>query len=359
MKIYFDCRFIRVDHHDGISRFSASLFTALSKITDLTAIICDSRQLNSLPGNTNYLLANNPTNPFSELVLPAKLNKAGATHVFSPMQTMGTFSRRYKLILTLHDLIYYSHPKAPPFLSLGVRIAWRLYHLSYLGARALLNRADMVATVSNTSKNQIEAKKLTTKPVTVIYNAPDSKFQSYSGARKLELKERRRLLYMGSFMPYKNVETLVRALKHLPEFELVLMSKISQKRQAGLTAIAGEAANRLIFLNGVSDKQYALELQEGFALVSASKDEGFGIPLVEAMECGLPIVVSDIPIFREIAGDCALYFDFDSPTAFVDRVHDLRNQSTWTSMSESAKRRAGLFDWDASALKLLEALRNL
>lgn len=358
MRIFFDCRFIRVDHHDGISRFSASLFTALSRITDLTAIISDSRQLNSLPSNTKFLLANDPTRALSELLLPAKLNAAGATHVFSPMQTMGAFSRKYKLILTLHDLIYYSHPKAPPFLPLGVRIAWRLYHLSYVGARFLLNRADIVATVSNTSKNLIETKKLTRKPVVVIYNAPDLQPNDSSSVSP-DLSSRRRLLYMGSFMPYKNVELLISALRDLPEFELVLLSKISNERRAELTAVAGEASSRLVFLNGITDQQYANELKAGFALVSASKDEGFGIPLVEAMKFGLPIVVSEIPIFKEIAADSALYFDPNSSIQFAERIQKLQNQTTWSAMSKESSNRGKTFDWNTSALKLLEALKSL
>lgn len=358
MRIFFDCRFIRVDHHDGISRFSASLFTALSRITKLTAIISDARQLNSLPAETNYLLANDPTKPFSELLLPAKLNAAGATHVFSPMQTMGAFSRKYKLILTLHDLIYYSYPKAPPFLPLGVRIAWRLYHLSYVGARLLLNRADMVATVSNTSKNLIETNKLTKRPVVVIYNAPDLQ-PNDSTSESPAPSRRRRLLYMGSFMPYKNVELLVSTLGGLPEFELVLLSQISDQRRAELTAVAGEASSQLVFLNGVTDQQYANELKAGFALVSASKDEGFGIPLVEAMRFGLPIVVSEIPIFKEIAADSALYFDPNSSVQFAERIRKLQNQTTWSAMSKASLERGEFYNWDTSAIKLLEALKSL
>ena len=120
MKLIFDCRFIRNDHHDGISRFSTELFSALAKQIDIVALIRDKRVLKWLPADTEFILGNAPINALAEVGLARKLNNQGATHVFSPMQTMGSLGKKYKLVLTLHDLIYYFHPKAPTFLPLLV-----------------------------------------------------------------------------------------------------------------------------------------------------------------------------------------------------------------------------------------------
>jgi hypothetical protein len=149
--IFFDARFIRFDHHDGISRFSAGLFAALNRRTKVTAIISDTRQLLKLPRGCDYVLANDPTS-IRELFIAPSLNRAGAGVVFSPMQTMGSWFRRYKLILTLHDLIYYRHPAPPPEFNWLIRTGWRLFHMVYWPQRVFLNRADAVATVSKTSK---------------------------------------------------------------------------------------------------------------------------------------------------------------------------------------------------------------
>ncbi len=359
MKLIFDCRFIRSEHHDGISRFSTELFSALAKQTAITALISDKRVLKWLPSDTQYIIGNNPSNPIAELGLARKLNKIDATHVFSPMQTMGSLGRKYKLVLTLHDLIYYSHPKAPTFLPFPVRIAWRLYHLGFGPARLLLNRADAVVTVSETSKHLIEKNRLTNKAVHVIYNAPES--HSHLGVidGPSSKGSRNTLVYMGSFMEYKNVEVLVQGMKFLPEYELVLLSKISSQRESTLRSLAGDAASRVKFRNGVTDLEYASELSEAFALVSASKDEGFGIPLVEAMKHALPLVLSDIPIFREIAQDAALYFDATSPEKFASQVQELEQPEKWTDASSRSKARGYSFDWNLSATKLLEVLRKL
>jgi glycosyltransferase involved in cell wall biosynthesis len=359
LKVVFDCRFIRLDHHDGISRFSSELFSAVSRKLELTALISNLGQLRLLPEGVRYIVGNDPTNALLELSLPRKLNKAGATHVFSPMQTMGTFGRKYKLILTLHDLIYYSHPKAPPQLPLHVRIGWRIYHLNFWGARALLNRADAVVTVSETSKKLIIGNKLTVKPVHVIYNAPDSVASTPSEKKPKQMGGRKSLVYMGSFMPYKNVDCLVRAMEFLPEHQLLLLSKISAKRQIELSSLAGSFTERVMFKNGVSDDEYQAILADAFALVSASKEEGFGIPLVEAMAHGIPLVVSDIPIFREVANNAAEYFDPTNPTSLALSVQRISDPSSWEAASEVSYARSEIYNWDDSARVFIEAIEKL
>lgn len=358
MKLIFDCRFIRLDHHDGISRFSSALFAAVSKKVPTIALVSDLRQLRFLPEGIEYTIGNDPLDAIRELALPRKLNALGPTHVFSPMQTMGTFGRKYKLILTLHDLIYYAHPKAPTSLPLHVRIAWRAYHLNFWAARFLLNRADAVVTVSETSKQLILENRLTVKPVHVIYNAPAHSSKSVSSSGTKTARGRNQLLYMGSFMKYKNVECLIRAMKNLPSHELVLLSKIHRSRQAELLAVAGEAKDRIIFRNGVDDAEYQQILEGAFALVSASKDEGFGIPLVEAMSHGIPLVVSDLSIFREVAGSAGYLFDPTDPEDFASRINMLTEQGNWEAASGESLDRAAFFNWDESAEVLVQALKQ-
>ena len=349
--VFFDARYIRVGHHDGISRFSAGLCEALSKKTKVIAIVSDTRQLEKLPNGIEHVLLNDPTKPFAELLIAKKLNKLGAKLVFSPMQTMGTWFRKYRLVLTLHDLIYYAHPTPPPSFSWPIRLGWRLFHLTYIPQRLMLNGADAIVTVSQTTKSLIAKHRLTRKPVSVVYNAG-------SGTKQLaHTKPNKSLIYMGSFMEYKNVECLIDSLSTLTDYQLELLSRISPERQAQLESRAGESAKRIVFHNGVSDEKYHQVLSSAFALVSASKDEGFGIPVIEAMEQGTPAIVSDIEIFREIGGEAASYFDPDSPEQLAKRVLEL--SQNWNSASESAIQQAKKFNWEASAEALLTALEAL
>jgi glycosyltransferase involved in cell wall biosynthesis len=352
--LHFDARFIRLDQHDGISRFSAELAIALNSKLRVVAIVHDLRQLEFLPTGIEYVVLNHPQSP-TEFFIARKLNKLGATHVFSPMQLMGSLGRKYKLILTLHDLIYYRHRKPPQDLNLLVRIIWRLYHLSYQPQRWLLNRADAVATVSNTTKKLIQTHHLTRRPVVVVYNAPEKKAVSEVPSSS----KSKNLVYIGSFMPYKNVETLVEATGLLPGYNLHLLSKVSSGRKQELQGLANKVGATVTFHNGVSDQQYRDLLSQAFALVSASKDEGFGIPLVEAMQQGVPVVVTDLDIFKEVAGPAGTYFDANSPQDLAKAVLSLEDQTEWTIKSKLALAQAQVFDWDKSAVALISQFEEL
>jgi glycosyltransferase involved in cell wall biosynthesis len=111
--------------------------------------------------------------------------------------------------------------------------------------------------------------------------------------------------------------------------------------------------------NGVTDSEYAELLDHAFALVHASLDEGFGIPLIEAMSAGTPIVVSDIPIFREVGADAAGYFPATDPDAAAAAIRALERPEMWRARSARGRHVAANYDWDASARVLLELLERV
>ncbi|KQQ95278.1 mannosyltransferase [Leifsonia sp. Leaf325] len=358
MKIVFDARYTRVDHHDGISRYTANLLTELAKLHPVTMLISDHRQLAMLP-DLPWQLVSSPTSAAEPLVARA-VNKLRPDVVFTPMQTMGSWGRRYALLLTVHDLIYYRNRTPPRDLAAPIRLLWRLYHLAWWPQRMLLNRADGVVTVSNTTAALIAEHDLTRKPVTVVSNAaaPLAALDSDDddALARREPPTVRRLVYMGSYMPYKNVDTLVRAVATLPGTELHLMSRVSEAERARLQKLAPSAL--LVFHDGATDAEYAETLRSATALVTASRDEGFGIPLVEAMSVGTPVVVSDIPIFREIGGDAALYFDVDDARDLAAAVTRLDEPEEWQRRSALGLERAATFTWAASARTLLGVLEE-
>jgi glycosyltransferase involved in cell wall biosynthesis len=91
--------------------------------------------------------------------------------------------------------------------------------------------------------------------------------------------------------------------------------------------------------------------------VSASLNEGFGLPLIEAMSGGTPIVVSDIPIFREIGGDAAVFFDPGSSESFASAIREIEPRTEWRARAKLAKARAAHYSWDRSAVALLGVLK--
>jgi glycosyltransferase involved in cell wall biosynthesis len=346
MKIFFDCRYTRFERHDGISRFTSGLVGALAKLTPVTMIISDERQLSLLP-DLPWVLGPSPT-AATEPLVSRRFNKFNPDVVFTPMQTMGPFGRRFGLVTTVHDLIYYENRTPPRDLAWHVRLLWRLYHLAWWPQRALLNRADAHATVSETTKKLMVDHRLTRHPITVVPNAVEPGLVGRDGVPTKDL------LYMGSFMPYKNVELLVRGMQHLDGYTLHLLSKADEATQHRLLGLAG--AGSVVFHNGVTDEEYAELLSTATALVTASLNEGFGLPLVEAMAGGTPVVVSDIDIFREIGADAAVYFDPRDPASFAEAVHRLEDDAEWKRHSQLGVERAKDFSWDRSAAALLETL---
>lgn len=352
MKIVIDARFTRTDHHDGISRYGASLIAATSKLADVSMLVSDPRQLALLP-DVPYTLINSPLSPL-ELFVARKINPLGADVVVCPMQTMGSWGRTYGLVLTLHDLIYYEHPAPPGFLPAPVRLLWRLYHKAFWPQRLLLNRADIVATISRTTEALIAKYRLTKRPVRIISNAP----QPAQDPRDPSAGADHSLVYMGSFMAYKNVETMLAGLSGLPDFTLHLLSRITPQRRAELEDIIPPGA-KVVFHNGVSDEQYKALLNRATALVTLSRAEGYGLPLVEAMALGTPVVASDIPIFREVGADAASYVDPASPAEFAAAVQKLRNDTHWQDVSRRSVARAAEFSWDESARQLVEVAHDI
>lgn len=358
MKIVFDARWTVVDFHErnnalyvGMSNYALGLLHALAKLHPVTALICDKRQLAVLPKGIPYILVNRPAS-FRELWLPLRLNKLGADVVFCPVKGMASAGKRYMLILTIHDLIPHHYHTIPERLTFAERCLWRLFHHGYGLQRWLLNRADYVVTVSQTSKDDLLRHRLTTKPIGVVPNAPHSVVTS------IPAHPGKDLLFVGAFSSYKNVELLIKAMPLLPNHRLVLASYITPQRRAELEALVADK-KQVVFLGGFEQKAYNHLLAESFALVSASKAEGFGLPLIEAMARDVPVICSDTPIFHEVAGKTGVYFDPDSPEAFAKAVHTLEDGAVRRRHIIEGNQQAKKFSWDSSAQTLLAIMRKL
>lgn len=350
MKILFDCRYTRLVRHDGISRYTAGLVEAFSRLHPVTMMIHDERQLTMLPDLpwVKVLPGHSLLEPFGALWI----NGERPDVVFSPMQTFGSVFRRFRLILTLHDMVFYRMRTPPKEFTAIVRAIWWGFHLAYWPQRMVLNRGEAVVTGSFNCEREMNEVRLTKRPITVIR----------PGVEQLDLPERtwsdaKQLVYMGTFLPNKNVETLARGMHDLPGYRLHLLSRIGDERRAELEALA--PAGSIVFENGVSDERYLELLRSSTAMVSACRDEGFGIPLIEALAAATPLVISDIPVFREVGGESSTYFPADDAEAFAAAVLGLDEPERWERHSRAAKTQGAEFTWDASARRLLELVQGL
>ena len=349
MKILFDCRYTRIGRHDGISRYTARLVEELAKLHPVTMIIYDEQQLTMLP-DLPWVMMPSPR-AASEPAAALYVNKFEPDIVFTPMQTMGPWGRKFALVTTIHDLIYYTHRTPPRNMAWPVRLIWRGYHLWWGFQRGLLKEADAHLADSETTKALMQRNNATPNPVTVVPLGVDLPEQPPNHRQPAAERE---LVYMGSFMEYKNVDLLASALHQLPGYRLRLMSRITGAERAHLSSLA--PAGTIDFLDGATDAEYAEALQRATALVTASRDEGFGLPIVEAMAVGTPVVISDIPIFREVGGEPALRFDQESVDSFVASVRLLEDEAEWMRRSKASAEFARRYSWPAAARALLDVL---
>ncbi len=352
MKVIFDCRFVRFPRHDGISRYTAGLVEAFSRLHPVTMLIHDERQLTMLPDLP--WIKSRPGHSLLEPLIPLlTLNREKPDLVFCPMQTIGSTGKNgYKLVLTVHDMVFYRNRTPPKEFSPLVRLIWFLYHLSYWPERWTLNRADAVVTGSYNCEREMNEAHLTKRPLTVIRPGIEN-----SGLAPREYPTGKSLVYMGTFMPNKNVETLAAAMHLLPGYTLRLLSRITDEARHRIAALA--PVGSIIFENGVTDERYLEVLSEATAMVSACRDEGFGIPLIEGLNSGTPLVISDIPVFREVGGEAAVYFDQERPEAFAAAVIAIDEPGEWERLTALARAHAADFNWAESGKRLHDLVLSL
>jgi glycosyltransferase involved in cell wall biosynthesis len=177
------------------------------------------------------------------------------------------------------------------------------------------------------------------------------------------------LLYVGMVEPHKNVRVVVDALsllRHRLDLGLVIVGSASGSaagRFAGVHhaalrdyAAARGVADRVHWLGGLSDEDLRLAYAAAGVVVQPSLVEGFGLTLLEGMASGVPVAASNIPVFREVAGDAVASFDPSSAHSVartIERVLSDRDEAV--RLVAAGRERAARFSWSATARWTLEA----
>lgn len=361
MKVLYDARWILIENRfDGVSRYTHELAHAMATRDDLEIVwlIHDKRQLDKLPAG-DYLLANKPENFIAEtFTLARRISKAGYTLVYSPFFVMGTLGKRYKLVLTIHDMIYFTHRTPPQWFPWYIRFGWWLFHLTYWPMRWQLNRADMVATVSETARQELLDARATKRKIVTVANAVN---ENFADSTPHEHYRSNSIVYMGAFTPYKNVECLIDALAILPDITLHLCGKMPPVRRPVLEQRMHDRGvfDRVVIYDGATDEQYKQALSDARCSISASRLEGFGLPLLEAQQRGVPFVAADTPIFHEIGRDSVLYFDPDSPEEAADRIRRLADRKASETYIARGFENITRYTWASSAASAAGACQQL
>lgn len=256
-------------------------------------------------------------------------------------------SRDAARVVTVHDLYFLDHPDDT------VREVRRDYAAL---AAAHARRADAIVTNSDYTRRQAAAR----------FDLPLDRFTvCYPGAppwpRREEPPAHGPILHVGTVEPRKNVGALLDAyeelLRRVPDAPPLVLAGAAPGTPAALLGGRSPAlAGNVRFLGYVSDEERRRLFQDASVLVLPSRDEGFGMPALEAMTVGLPVIAAGRGAFPEVLGDAGLLVDADDRVALsgaIQRV--LGDVEVRRHLADRGVRRAAHFSWEASAGRLIHA----
>lgn len=249
---------------------------------------------------------------------------------------------------TIHDVLFLDNPR------LTSRLGYLIRKLAILSA---IKKSKLIFTVSEFSKNRIQAHSHLSKPITVCYNGADN----ISLCTKLinrPLKEDY-YIYIGNIKPHKGLNVLLDAYNILKNSgkKLVIVGNQDSFKTGDISVLKRiESLTKngdIIFTGFIPQEQLNSYLQYAYCLIQPSTYEGFGLPPLEAMQLGTPVILSDIPVFKE------LYSDF--PVTFFSSgdYRELATKMSWElsriKLSDELKKR---YSYRKTAATIISAIKE-
>ena len=371
MKIGIDARFYGAIGK-GLGRYTQKLLEHLEIIDHENQYVVFLRKENFSdysPKNKNFskALADYHWYSFSEQILfPVLLLRHGLDMVHFPHFNVPILYRK-KFIVTIHDLILIHFPTVR-----NTTLSPWWYHLKFLAYKVCIRRAICgsrhIMTVSHFTKQDIcNLYGINGDRVSVAYEAADD-FCFYSQSRDEEILQKYAILkpyilYVGNAYPHKNLENLIAALplirEHHKDIQLVLVGKHDYFYHRLIDLAKREGIPQVIFPGFVPDMDLSVLYRQCSLYVFPSLYEGFGLPPLEAMNVGAPVLASDRACLKEVLGDGAEYMhSLDAAGVCNAVVALLRDDSRRREMVKRGYARARSFHWNEMAKKTLEQYKN-
>jgi glycosyltransferase involved in cell wall biosynthesis len=293
-----------------------------------------------------------------QTLLPRRLGRDGASVYYSTVPD-GMLRPSCPQVVTIHDLIPLHYPDASPRLQ---------HYFRHVVPRVIRASAAVIAMSEATRRDLVAFYGVDPGRVHVVYQGYREDFfhpgPAEEAARvRTELGVERYLLAVGEGRPYKNIPRLLEAFARLrPRGVTLVVAGRASPREVDLPARAASLGigDHVRFLGYVPDERLARLYRGAEAFVFPSLYEGFGIPPLEAMASGCPVVASDRASVPEVCADAAVYVDPSDVGSIVDGVERmLGDEGLRTRLREAGVRRAAEFSYAGAAERILAVLRPL
>lgn len=256
------------------------------------------------------------------------------------------------------------------------RMGWvyqksRMVYWNFILKRSI-RIADKVIAISQFTKDEI-VDILHTDPnkIEVIYCAASDEYKriDQQGERQ-KIRDKHNLsgkyvLFVGNFNPRKNLERIIKAFdllkkEYAVEHKLVIVGEKGWKfdKKKALQGIS--STHDIVFANYVENKDLAVIYSMAELFVFTTLYEGFGIPMIESQKCGVPVLTSDLPCFREVAGKGAVYVDPCSEEAICKGMHStLEDEILRQHLIAEGYKNSDRFSWEESADMLYQIIEEV
>lgn len=286
------------------------------------------------------------------------------SHVFFTNYLALPVSKSTHVTVFIYDLGFMDHPEFMHEVNLKVQLRF---------LPASMRRADTIVTISEFTKQRIQHHFPDIKATIVVTPIPpvtlDNKTSTPLNSRLKELgiKDKKYFLYLGTLEPRKNLVLLIQAFMALPEsirseYSLILAGGRGWK-DSEINNQIDQAVTKgvpIITTGYVSESEKEALYGNALSFVMPSHYEGFGMPILEAMTYNIPVIVSDIPVFREVAKDAVLYFDKDSVTDISEKmIHIIKDLDLQKQLVEQGNILLKSFaPWSKNAETIINAIKR-
>lgn len=243
-------------------------------------------------------------------------------------------------VVTVHDFTYEMHRSG---LAHAVHV-WQ--------KKRAIRHADVIICISEYTKSQLLKlyPEFSNKHIEVIHHGVGTEFFCNEGRLKAASNE---VVFLGARDIYKRFDLAIDATRQLPDKVLAVVGPVlSPKEKADLDA---KLPGRWRYCGRLSDDELCKLYNHAFCFIFPSDSEGFGLPLLEAMRAGCPVVCANLTVFPEVAGNAALFAAEQTGAAYAQQIQQLSDSDLRMTMITRGIKQASLFSWENCFNKTLQA----